>query len=125
MRARTLAASLLSLCLLVACANPQREKLDRGMAFARRQFVEATRNPLAATALGSNMEMGGTLATYLAANMPEHADLPRFQDDRAAEPWSVALRAVGTDTILIEGFGDALDRPLKVDTVVMRPSHGP
>ena len=123
MRTRPMATLLV--LLLGACANPQREKLDRGMVFARRQFIDATRNPMAALALGSNIESGGTLATYLAASMPENADLPPFQDGRPAEPWSVALRAVGTDTILIEGFGDALEHPLTVDTVVMRPSHRP
>src|SRR5437879_4193642 len=60
------------LCAVVAaaaCADPQRDKLDRGMTFARRMFVEASRNPIAAQALGSNAEMGGNLTTYLAANM--------------------------------------------------------
>jgi hypothetical protein len=115
----------ITIALLLGCANPKQEKLERGMAFARRRFMEATRNPIAMMALGSNMEAGGNLTTYLAANMPDSANLPRFQDDRPAEAWSIALRAVGRDTIIIEGYGEKLDRPVKADTVIMRPHHGP
>jgi len=111
---------LCAVMVVGACANPQRDKLDRGMTFARRMFVEAGRNPIAAQALGSNTEMGGNLTTYLAANMPEHADLPMYQDDRPSGPWSIALRALGNDRVIIEGYGESLDHPLRADTVSVR-----
>ena len=108
-----------------ACGNPDRSKLERGVAYARRQFVEAGRNPIAAASLGSTTEMGGNLSSYLYAAMPENADLPRFLDDRPSGPWSVALRAPGADTVIIEGFGASLERPLLAETVLVRPIARP
>ena len=109
----------------LSCGNPQRDRLERGVAYARRQFVEAGRNPLAAVALGSTVEMGGGLTNYIANGMPDNADLPRFQDYRPAEPWSIALRSTGGDTVIIEGFGASLDRPLLAETVLVRPPRRP
>jgi hypothetical protein len=95
------------------------------MTFARRQFVETGSNPVAAVVLGSTIEGGGTLSTYLVASMPEHADLPPFADGLPSGPWSIALRQVGADTIIVEGFGEGTDHPLLADTVLMRPRHRP
>ena len=118
-RGATIAAVTL---VLLGCAkpNPQREKLDRGMAFARRQLVEASRNPMANLALGNTAEMGGGFSTFLAANMPDNANLPRFQDNEPAEPWSIALRPDGEDKVIIEGFGDSLNAPIVAETVSVR-----
>lgn len=107
--------------------NPQREKLDRGMAFARRQLGAASRNPMANMALGNTAEMGGGFTTYLAANMPDNANLPRYQDNEPAEPWSIALRAYGDNQVIIEGYGDSLNAPIVAETVSVRytPRRGP
>jgi hypothetical protein len=116
------ATAVALLLTLTGCSkpNPQREKLDRGMAFARRQLVEASRNPIANMALGNAAEMGGGFTTYLAANMPDNANLPRYQDDEPAEPWSIALRAWGDGKVIIEGFGDSLNAPIVAETVSVR-----
>lgn len=90
------------------------------MAFARRQFVEASRNPIANMALGNTAEMGGGFSTFLVANMPDKADLPRYQDDTPSGPWSIAVRAYGEDKVIIEGYGDSLKAPLIADTVSVR-----
>lgn len=112
--------ALLMALSLAACGNPQREKLDRGVAFAARHFREATRNPAAAAALGSITETGGTLTTYIYASMPDKADLPRFNEGSPSEPWSIALRAFEGDKVIIEGYGDSLNRPLVAETVSVR-----
>lgn len=113
-------ATVLVAIAVAACSNPQRDKLDRGMAFARRQFVEASRNPIANMALGNAAEMGGGFSTFLVANMPDNADLPRYQDNVPGGPWSIALRAYGEDKVIIEGFGDSLNAPLVAETVSVR-----
>ena len=110
----------LVLTALAACSNPQRDKLDRGMAFARRQFVEVSRNPMANMALGNTAEMGGGFSTFLVANMPDNADLPRYEDNAPSGPWSIAVRAYGEDKVIIEGYGDSLNAPLIADTVSVR-----
>jgi hypothetical protein len=94
--------------------------MERGMAFARARFLAISRNPLAAMVFGSNVEQGATLSAYLAAEMPDNADLPRYQDGGPAGPWGIALRALGADTVLIEGYGEALEGPILVDTVALR-----
>jgi hypothetical protein len=114
-------AALPLLTVLAACGSPERGRLERGMAFARRLFEEAGRNPLAAASLGGALEMGGNLSSYLYAGMPENADLPRFRDGRPDGPWTIALRAGRGDTIIIEGFGESLERPVLAETVLVRP----
>lgn len=90
------------------------------MAFARRQLVAASRNPVANMALGNTAEMGGGFSTFLAANMPDNANLPPYQDNEPSEPWSIALRPYGEDKVIIEGFGDSLNAPIVADTVSVR-----
>lgn len=113
-------AAVFLIVLLAACADPRRDKLDRGMAFARRQFVAASRNPVANMALGNTAEMGGGFSTFLAANMPDNADLPRYQDNDPSGPWSIAVRAYGDDKVIIDGYGDSLNAPLVAETVSVR-----
>ena len=120
--------SLMTLALVAAasaCGNPKRDHLERGIAYAKRQFLEANRNPLAAASLGSITEMGGNLSAYLYAAMPDKADLPPFHDGQTTEPWSIAIRALGGDTIIIEGYGETLARPIRADTVLVRPGGRP
>ena len=126
-RSLTTAALAIVAVTAAGCSNPNREKLDRGMAFARRQFVEVSRNPMANMALGNTAEMGGGFSTFLAANMPDNADLPRYQDNEPSGPWSIAVRAYGADKVIIEGFGDSLNAPLVAETVSVRyvPRRGP
>ena len=116
------AAAVALMLTLLGCAkpNPRREKLDRGMTFARRQLVEASRNPMANLALGNTAELGGGFSTFLAANMPDKANLPRYEDNEPSEPWSIALRAYGEGKVIIEGFGDSLNAPIVAETVSVR-----
>ncbi|HTI04545.1 MAG TPA: hypothetical protein VL549_04470 [Gemmatimonadales bacterium] len=115
-------AAIVVIALVGGCSkpNPERAKLDRGMAFARRQLGEASRNPMANMALGNTAELGGGFATYLAANMPDNANLPRYQDNAPSGPWSIALVAYGDDKVIIDGYGDSLDAPIVAETVSVR-----
>ena len=115
-------ATISVLIIAAACANPERSRLERGMDYAKRRLLEANRNPLAAASLGSIAEMGGNLSSYLYAAMPENADLPRFEDDHPSGRWSISLRALGGDTVIIEGFGESLARPIRAETIVVRPA---
>lgn len=117
----TKAIAALLLLLATACSNPNQDKLERGMAFAKGRFSEIGRNPIATAAFGSNVGSGGSLTSYLAASMPENADFPQFQDNQPVGPWSIALRLVGSDTVLIMGYGESTATPMKTDTVIITP----
>jgi hypothetical protein len=123
---RTAARAIVtSLLVTAACGNSERGRLERGVAFAKKRFIEANRNPVAAISLGTVGEMGSTLSSYVAAGMPENADLPRIQDDRATEPWTVVVRAAGDGKVIIEGFGRTLERPILAETVLVKPVSRP
>ena len=117
---RRLIPLLAAVLVLAACANPERDKLDKGLAHAKRLFGEVSRNPISTLAFGSTLEGGGNLSGYIANNSPENADLPRFTDDRPSGPWSIALRFFGEDRVIIEGYGEKTDKPIVADTVSMR-----
>jgi len=114
---KRLAFLLLSGVLLpLACSNPERSRLERGMEFARLNLERAGRDPAAQMSLQSIAEMGGTLVQYLAANAAPNADLPRFAEGRPEGPWSVVLRQMGAGVVILEGYGEDLSRPVLVDT---------
>lgn len=111
--------------LSAGCANPERDKLERGMAHARRIFADVARNPISAGAFGSTLEGGGTLTGYIAASTQDNTNLPTFNDDRPSGPWSIALRMAADDRVIIEGFGETTDKPLRADTVSVRYARRP
>ena len=115
---------MLSALALVSCKSAERSRLERGMAFARTNLESAGRNPIAGMSLQSALEMGGSLVGYLAANAPENADLPRFEEGRPSAPWTVVLRQLDGGTVVLEGFGEDLASPILVDTARITRSGG-
>ena len=112
-----LAVFLTTVALLpLACSNPERSRLERGMEFARLNLEATQRNIAARMSLQSTAEMGGTLVQYLAANAAPNADLPRFAEGRPEAPWTVVLRQMGGGVVILEGYGEDLSRPMLVDT---------
>lgn len=117
----------LLLLTLSACAprvDPRQAKLDAGMAFAHRTFARVGTDAISAMAFGSTVEQGGGLVTYLAANAPDGLDLPPINDGGPSGPWSLAVREIAGPAVVIEAYGDSLDRPLRADTVSLRPRAG-
>lgn len=125
MRASWVVALSAGLLALWACANPSRDRLERGVRFAKAQFQDTGRNPFAAAALGGQAEMGGTLLTYLASTIPDNADLPRYDAERPSQAWTVVLRATQDRLVIIEGYGEDLARPLITDTARLGPPPQP
>lgn len=118
---RTLLLS--ALVLLTACAegpDPRQAKVDAGVVFAHRTFARVGTDAMTALSLGSIAEQGGTLVDFLAANAPEGLDLPSITMERPSAPWSIALREIDGPAVIIEGYGDSLSRPYRVDTVPLR-----
>lgn len=115
------------LAVLAACTqtSPDRLRLERGVAFARTTLERAGQNQMAAMSLGNTEEMGGGLLEYLAANMPEHADLPYFEDGRPTRAWTVVLRGIGGRDVVIAGYAEDLSRPVVVDTAHIAPVRRP
>jgi hypothetical protein len=128
-----LAATCAAVLGLLACAgpDPREQEVARSVDFARRALERTRTDVLAAESLRSIAEQGGTLLTYVLANLPgepgepaaEAARRPRmapFQQDGPARPWSVRLRQEpGSGTVVIEGFGADVGHPLRVERVVL------
>ncbi len=107
---------------LIACnkADPRQARLDAGMAYAHRTFARVGHDAITALSLGSTIEQGGTLTTFLAAQAPDKLDLPLITDGAPGGPWSLAVYEIPGPSVVIEAYGDSLDRPLKADTVSLR-----
>lgn len=125
MRASPVVLLVLGLVTLSSCGNPNKDRLARGVRFAKSRFQETGRNPLAAAALGSQAEMDGDLLTYLASTIPDNADLPRYDAERPSQRWTVVLRATPDGLVIIEGYGEDLARPLITDTARLGPPPQP
>ena len=105
------------------CGNADREKLDRGVEYAKRTIESANRNPIAAISLYSTAEQGGSLVSYLAANASERdaASLPSFENDKPTKQWTVVLSWSNPTNVLIQGYGTDLATPLVTATVQLKP----
>lgn len=109
-----LAASMLTVCaVLLSGCDTKRQNLKRGVNFAKNRFEEIGKNAMATSAFESNADLGGTLASYIAANLPDNSDLPPFYDNVAEKPWSVVLKQdLESAKISIEGYGDDTKQPM-------------
>jgi hypothetical protein len=116
----------LSLFAVLACsAPPEQQRLERGMAFARRNLELATTSPMYNMTLVSLAQMGGGVSDYLYAVMKEETDVADFYDGVPEKPWSIGLRSIGMARIVVEGYGASLAKPILVDTVVVKPPPAP
>jgi hypothetical protein len=119
---------------VAACAapDPREREVTRGVEFARATLERTRTDRFAALALRSVADQGGTLSTYVLAHAPGPPDgaggpdagagrgpkMAPFQQDGPARPWSVRLRQErDTGTVVIEGFGADVGRPLRVERV--------
>jgi hypothetical protein len=120
---RAMALTLCGVMVLVSgCGNPERDKLERGVRFAKRTLEEVNRNPLASVSFSSQAELGGSLVTYLAANVPDNPSmLPRFDNDEPSTNWTVVLSWASETNVLIQGFGTDLTKPLVTATAYVNP----
>ena len=120
----TIRTALISITIaLIGCnkADPRQARLDAGMAYAHRTFARVGHDAITALSLGSTIEQGGTLTTFLAAQAPEKLELPPISDGAPSGPWSLAVYEIPGPAVVIEAYGDSLGRPLKADTVSLRP----
>lgn len=91
-----------------------------GVVFAERTFKATHTNEMARLAFFSNMESGASLITTVIANAPDDAKLPPFFMDKAEKKWSVVLRQDDeTYEVIIEGFGEDLDKPFITKRVAL------
>ena len=115
---------MIALSLFIAgCGNPDREKLDYGVGYAKRTIESVNRNPMAAMSLYSIADQGGSLVDYLAANAPESAAsrLPHLENNTPTQPWTVVLSWSSPTNVLIQGYGTDLAKPLVTETVCLTP----
>ncbi|MBI4538537.1 MAG: hypothetical protein HY704_03375 [Gemmatimonadetes bacterium] len=105
---------------LSGCYSAQEEALDRGVAYAKNALERVGSDPLAAASLESTLEMGGGIMSYLYAGMPDDPSFPRFTTGRPSQPWTVVVReGEGEREFVIEGYGEDLDSPRKVERVTL------
>jgi len=108
---------ILAALAVIGCSSPERNKLNRGMEFAKKTIERANSDPAASASLKSSMEQGDTIADYVEKSKPENADLPPFSEETPTLPWSVCIRMTDQWHVNIEGYGEDLAKPLCVTTL--------
>jgi len=105
---------------LAGCYTAEEEALDRGVAWTKAQLEQVGRDPLAAVSFQNSMEMGGGVLSYLYAAMPDDPSFPRITANTPSEPWSVVIRTGEAEgELVIEGYGEDLSAPVKVERVTL------
>ena len=121
-----IAAMLFTIVLAHGCAESNRSRLQRGVDLATSSLEDVGRNPLAAASFASLMDQGGTVMSYIAANMPDDTNLPNFTSEMPTQTWTVLVKpGPGQNDYIIEGYGTDLTKPVITDhgTVVLYHRH--
>lgn len=115
---------VISVTCLVACTDTKQEQnqqLEQAVNQVTRILNDASRNIMAAAALQSTMEGGGTLVHDVAASLPEKFN-HRVSMDRPEVAWSIVLRHSANPTeVTVEGYGSDLQEPLFTRTAKLVP----
>ncbi len=116
---------IVPIILLGACKgkSSEQDELEQGVAWAKRTLEQVNTDGMAAMSYTSLIEMGATPVDYLAANMGPGEGFSAYQwGDRPANPWTVIIYQGEGNTFHIEGYGEDLQTPLIVESVVVDPS---
>jgi hypothetical protein len=124
---RRIAAMTLAVALLagVGCSRKKAD-LESGFQFARVMLLNTGKDPLAAGSLASILEMGGHPVDYIAASLPEEPRFANFEKEQPTKPWCVVVKlGKRPREYIVEGYGEDLESPLMVETIVIgEPKHG-
>lgn len=119
---QVLAASALTLLLAGCGAETQKkQKLELAVGQVQRILSAASREPVAAAALQSNMQMGGGVGTYLSASLPDKFSHP-IGYGQPEKPWSVVVKVTDDpNVVIVEGYGEDLKKPLFMQNAKIGP----
>jgi hypothetical protein len=116
---------LLSCVLIVfvifGCSKDEREvKLERGIGFMRSLTNPGPVNNLAAAHYQANTPEG--MIMLYAASAPEDGSYPGVYSDRQSlQPWSIlVLPGNKENSLIIEGYGDDLAKPMIVEEITFQ-----
>lgn len=120
-----LAAMLFCAGCLAACGDAEKDQkqqqLEQAVGQVTRIINDTSRNMMAAAALQSTLEGGGTLMTYVAASLPDKFT-HRITMDRPEAAWSIVLRLpANAAEATVEGYGSDLKKPLFTRTASLVP----
>lgn len=117
-----LSALVLALLLAGCGADTQKkQKLELAVGQVQRILNAASREPMAAAALQSNMQMGGGVGTYLASSLPDKFSHP-IDYGQPARAWSIVVKVTGdSNVVTVEGYGEDLKKPLFTQSAKIGP----
>lgn len=117
-----LAALALTLLLAGCGAETQKkQKLELAVGQIQRILSAPSRDPMAAAALQSNMQMGGGVGTYLASSLPDKFSHP-IDYGQPEKPWSIVVKVTDDpNMVIVEGYGDDLKKPLFTQNAKIGP----
>lgn len=125
MNIRKLAVPVVFAVLLFAACGPDRaEKLNNGITYAKGALQQVGVNPLATATYQSLTASGGGPARYIKYMLPKKDPVfDSFEDGKPSHPWTIVLRRTNVpNEYSIEGYGDDLKKPLKVEYVTIKVS---
>jgi hypothetical protein len=121
---RSILPMLLCAGWLSACGDPeqqQKQQLEQAVDQVTRILNDASRNLMAAAALQSTLEGGGTLIHYVVASLPDKFT-HRVSMDRPEAAWSVVVHQTdNANEVIVEGYGADLTKPLLTRTAKIGP----
>lgn len=123
MRSLQLIGLLLFSLLLHGCGEgaQKKQKLELAVGQVQRILNMASRDPMAAATLQSNVQMGGNLITYVMASLPDKFNYA-LEQDKPTRPWSIVIRTTADPHVVqVEGYAEDLKKPLFTQNAKIGP----
>lgn len=100
-------------CGIGPAADPREAEVRRAVSQVKSLIDGTATNPMAAISYFSMKEQGGTITTFIAASLPEQPGFSCFHEGPSPKAWCVRLSSgAAPNEFLIEGYGEAVDKPL-------------
>jgi hypothetical protein len=120
---------LIPFALLSGCSGSREAQLEQGFATVTAIMERAGNDYASFIAYQSAIETGGTVITYITANLPPGDSVLnglKLETGRPSRPWTIVIRAgKGPGDYVIDGYGKALDKPLHTKSVTISPLPSP
>lgn len=122
--------ALLALLWLLLCGcggpSPEQQRLDTTYDFTTRQLRAVSRDLMASAAYQSALESGATPLHYVIAAAPEKADFASIVWEGPVAPWTVVIKeGPGATELVVEAYGEAIDKPSRSETIDLAPKASP
>jgi hypothetical protein len=120
-----LLSCMIILFVIFACSDERKAKLEKGIGFTRSLTNPNPVQSLAAAHYQADTPEGMVMLYH--SSLPEDGSYPNVYSDRQSlQPWSLLILPGHKEgSLIVEGYGDDLTKPLIVEEIILKKRNNP